>query len=205
MIARIVMSAATLLLLAGCSVAPVAAPRDLEPSPPAPAPTAAVEVPTSSAALGPVREPVPPVRVVIPTIELDVPIEPVGVEPDGELELPENIRVAGWYKYGADPLSATGSTMIAAHLDSLPQGIGPFAALRDVPLGTEIVVATADGGEHRYAVDSVQSIQKTQLPLADLFDRQGAPRVVLVTCGGPWSDALGTYTDNIIVIATPVT
>lgn len=205
MITRLSLAGVVLLLLAGCAAAPEAPETaELEPPTPAPVPTAIVEVPTADASLQPVRAAVPPVRVQIPSSGVDVPVQPVGIEPDGLLELPEDITVAGWYKYGSDPLSNAGSTLIAAHLDSLPQGIGPFVALKSLTPGTEVLVSTADGGQSRYQVSSVQNIGKTQLPLGELFDRAGSPRVVLVTCGGPWSDEIGNYTENVIVIADPV-
>ena len=74
---------------------------------------------TQSAALGDVRQPAPPTRVVIPTLGVDVSVQPVGIQPDGLMELPPNVAIAGWYKYGSDPGSETGTTVISAHVDSL--------------------------------------------------------------------------------------
>jgi hypothetical protein len=39
-------------------------------------------------------------------------------------------------------------------------------------------------------------------PIADLFDRDGPPRLVVLTCGGAY-DARNGYRDNVVVIAEP--
>jgi hypothetical protein len=44
--------------------------------------------------------------------------------------------------------------------------------------------------------------KETGLP-ASAFARDGAPRLVLITCGGPFDAATGNYEDNVVVYATP--
>jgi hypothetical protein len=38
-------------------------------------------------------------------------------------------------------------------------------------------------------------------PMADRFVNSGAPKLALVTCGGPFDAATGHYLDNVIVWA----
>ena len=203
MITRVFTGMVMVLLLAGCSSAP---PPQLAPSPvatPKPAPTAVIDVPVQSSAVRAPIAVVPPVRIQVPSVEIDIPVGPVGVEATGLMEIPFDIRTAGWYRYGPTPGSATGSTVITAHVDSFEQGLGPFAYLKELTAGAEIVVTTADGVDHRYVVESVQNVEKTQLPLGQVFDRAGAPRLVLITCGGQFDEKVLNYSDNIIVIANP--
>ena len=65
-------------------------------------------------------------------------------------------------------------------------------------------MTSSDGTSRDYAVESVQSILKTQLPLDQVFDRAGAPRLALITCGGQFDYEALNYSDNVVVIATPV-
>jgi hypothetical protein len=37
----------------------------------------------------------------------------------------------------------------------------------------------------------------------ELFSAGGAPRLVLITCGGPFDPTTGSYLDNIVVFAAP--
>lgn len=188
-------------LLGGCSATP-------EIVAPTPTPTVAAEpeVPalgTHSAALAPVREPVPPVRLQIGGAGIDVQVVPVGVQPDGYMELPPDVAVAGWYRYGSDPGSAAGTTVISAHVDSLEYGLGPFSQLGSLTAGAPITVTSSDGTTEVYAVESVQSILKSQLPLDQIFDREGAPRLILITCGGQFNSEQLNYSDNVVVVAVP--
>jgi hypothetical protein len=198
---RIALAVAALLSLSACSAAPVA----LAPSP-VPTPSATAETPeiaTQSAKLVPVRQPVPPTRVQIAAAGVDVTVVPVGVEVDGLMELPPDVSIAGWYRFGSDPGSDTGTTVISAHVDSLEYGLGPFSQLKTLSAGTEILVTSADGSARAYLVESVQSILKAQLPLDQVFDREGAPRLVLITCGGQFNSEQLNYSDNVVVVAVP--
>ncbi|MEH6780224.1 MAG: class F sortase [Rhodoglobus sp.] len=200
MIARILALAVMALLLAGCAAGPT---ESIAPSP-APLPTAEIDVPRQSSEIAPVEQLAAPVRIQIPSVAIDLQITPVGVQDDGLMQIPENIRVAGWYRFGPSPASETGSTVITAHVDDFEQGLGPFAYLKEMPADAEIVVTTDDGVDHRYALESVQNIEKKQLPLDQVFDRGGAPRIVLITCGGQFDENVLNYSDNVIAIANPL-
>jgi hypothetical protein len=160
---------------------------------------------TQSASLQPVRAAVPPVRVQVPAGGIDVIVEPVGVLANGQMELPANVRVAGWYRYGPDPGSDAGATVIAAHVDSLKYGIGPFSKLKKLPAGTPVIVTSADGIVHSYVIQTVQNTLKAQLPVDQLFDRTGSPRLILITCGGQFDYTTRHYSDNVFVTALPGT
>jgi hypothetical protein len=143
-----------------------------------------------------------PVRVVVASVGIDVPVQPTGVAEDGSMALPDTVHRAGWYRYSALPGSTAGSTVIAAHVDSFREGLGPFAALTDSRRGDRIVLTSRDGDRHTYLVTSRRHITRSRLPVADLFDLAGAPRLVLITCGGAY-DARNGYHDNVVVLAEP--
>jgi hypothetical protein len=127
------------------------------------------------------------------------PVVPVGVRPDGELEIPESVRTVGWWVGGAPAGATRGSTVLAGHIDSASQGIGAFAALRDVAVGSPVVLTDVFGATHAYRVTARRTYPKYALPRG-VFS--GAP-LVLITCGGPFDASAGRYRDNIVVYATP--
>lgn len=172
---------------------------------PSPEGPGAGRVPVTDATLGatPAAAIVPPVRVQVPDLDIDMPVAAVGVAPEGDMELPDDAGVAAWYEFGPAPAAAAGSTLIAAHVDSLTTGIGPFAKLHDVAPGAQVVVTTADGGTHRYRVQDVARVEKDAAPVGEWFDRAGPPRLVLVTCGGAFDREVRHYAENVVVTALP--
>ena len=177
------------------------------PSPTAtPRPTTVVpSVPVVDATLGaPVAATPPPVRLAVPDVGIDMAVDPVGVRDDGEMEIPEDADRAGWYRFGPAPADPAGATVVAAHVDSVQTGIGQFAKLLDVGAGAAVTVTTADGIPHQYRVVSVEKIPKDGAPVDQWFDRSGAPRLVLVTCGGTFRRDIGHYTDSVVVTAEPI-
>ncbi|WP_403022693.1 sortase domain-bontaining protein [Salinibacterium sp. GXW1014] len=173
------------------------------PSPSAVAPTPAVEVPVRPATPEPARQPVPPVQVAIPDIGVSIPVVEVGIETGGFMELPENPAIAGWYRFGSDPSSPQGNTVISAHVDAGNYPIGPFSKLRNLGAGATTEVTDAAGTSHLYSVQSVTYYPKKELPVAELFGRDGSSALVLITCGGDFDSSIGRYEDNVVVIATP--
>ena len=181
---------------------PPAEPADDVAAAPVPAPPS---VPVRSADLttaGAVTAP-PPAEVTLPTLDVTVPVDPVGVQDDGQMEIPPQAERAGWYRFGAAPGDA-GTTVIAAHVDSVASaGLGPFARLVDVAVGDPVRVTTADGVAHEYVVESVGAQPKDAIAWDGVFQREGAHRVVLITCGGTFRQDVRSYSDNVLVVAVP--
>ncbi|GAA1470305.1 class F sortase [Microbacterium thalassium] len=208
-IIRALAAGVVVLALSGCSGAPTARPAQtpeasIEATVAAPRPTPVVDVPVAAATPAPARVSVPPVRLRIEAIGVDMPVKPVGVEDGGFMELPADPAVAGWYRYGADPSSAEGSTVLSAHVDAPDRPIGPLSRLRDLR-GGETVTVTDDGGDvHTYRIDKVTYYPKQDLPVDRLFARAGDDRLIIITCGGAFDRATGRYADNVVAVATPV-
>ncbi len=187
--------------------APSPSPAPEPPATPAPDAAALPDVPVRSAGLADVAATaaVPPVQVSLPALEITVPVDPVGVQPDGQMEIPPLAERAGWYRFGSSPAEPDGTAVIAAHVDSVASaGLGPFARLRDAAVGDVVDVALADGSQRQYAVVAVDRRAKPEIAWSDVFVRDGRPRLVLVTCGGTFQRDVGHYTDNVIVTAEPV-
>jgi len=216
-------AATALLVLAGCGVdggepeqpgPAVGAPADpgtrapAEPPTPSGAPTspAAPDVPLRSAAgLPEVQTQSPPVRVTVPALDADLPVDPVGVAPDGQMEIPEDAARAGWYRFGPSVGADEGAAVLAAHSGSFITPYGPLRDLVELQPGDTIEVTRADGQVLEYVVESSRLIPKTTIDLSEHFRREGDHRLVLITCDGVWQDDVQSYTDNTVVTATLVT
>jgi Sortase domain len=142
----------------------------------------------------------PPQRLLVPAVGIDSPVRPVGVADDGQMQLPIDPAVVGWYRYGPAPADR-GSAVLAAHVDSWEHGLGPLARLRDVAVGDTLVVRTARGSVV-HTVTAVTSYAKQALPRT-VFARSGPPRLRVITCGGAFDEASGHYEENLVVTAEP--
>jgi hypothetical protein len=144
-----------------------------------------------------------PVRLTVPARGVDTAVDAVGVAPDGQMAIPEDVDRVGWYRFGPAP-GDDGSAVIAGHVDDREQGLGVLALLRDAGVGEEVVVTDAAGTPTRWRVVSRELIQKQVLPLDRLFAREGPPHLTLITCGGPFLAEFGSYRDNVVVVAGPL-
>ncbi len=135
--------------------------------------------------------------------EVDAAVDAVGVEADGQMTIPAEVDRVGWYRFGPAP-GAPGSAALAGHVDSREQGLGAMAPLREAAVGTEVLLSDRNGTTTRWRVVSRDLMRKQALPLDTLFRRDGAPRLTLLTCGGPFLPELGSYRDNVVVVAEPV-
>ena len=143
----------------------------------------------------------PPTRVVVARLDIDMPVEPQGVLPDGEMALPASPSVAGWYRFGSAPDDPAGATVLAAHVDSRT-GVGPFVRLGSAKAGDAVEVWV--GSErHAYRVTEVVRVDKQRVEPDELFAVTGPRRLHLVTCTGDYVSGSG-YTQNLVVIADRV-
>lgn len=180
------------------SVSPPATPS-ATPSPVLP------EVARSNAALGsaPVQTLDAPVHLRFERLSVDMTVTPESVDAAGAMALPKNAADAGWYRFSPGLGEATGATVIAAHIDSWHDGIGPFSRLKNAVAGDTLTLSGSSGSTDEYTVTEVRQVGKIDAPMAEVFDLTGPPRVALVTCGGVFNSKTGHYLDNVIVTAVP--
>jgi LPXTG-site transpeptidase (sortase) family protein len=198
---------AAVVALAGCASTgpPAAAPPATAPpavAPPAVAPPATAPATAAAAAEAGDRL-AAPVRVRLAAIGVDAPVVDVGVDDLGEMEVPEDVTTVGWYRFGPGPGAPAGSAVLSGHVDDRVQGEGAFYRLADVSPGDAVEVDLADGGVAGYVVDRVDRIAKEELPVEQLFARDGSPVLTLVTCGGDFDREARSYRENVVVTARP--
>jgi hypothetical protein len=67
------------------------------------------------------------------------------------------------------------------------------------------VVLSAGDVRQAYKITSVRQVPRTDLINdAEVFDIDGPPRLVLITCAGEFRPDRGGYSRNLIVVARPV-
>jgi hypothetical protein len=187
-------------------------------SPGPPQPPIAIIRPKASAA-SPVNEaraaPVVPAGELIPALGRAVPVHldilkigvhtgliGLGRNPDGTVAVPPLTRhaPAGWYRELASPGEA-GPAVILGHVDSARDGPAVFYRLGALRPGDAVSVRRADGGTAVFTVLSVAAYPKADFPTHAVYGPLDHPGLRLVTCGGDFDAARGSYRANIVVYA----
>jgi len=145
----------------------------------------------------------PPVSVRLPD-GVRVPVRAASTRSDGVLDVPRNVEAAGWWRGGSQIGDPLGATLLAAHVDSTTQGLGPFAALLRVRPGQQFVVSSATLHQAFQATSLRLVPQGALLDDASMFGPGGPRRLVLVTCAPPYVAARGGYQNLAVVTALPV-
>jgi sortase (surface protein transpeptidase) len=146
-----------------------------------------------------------PVRLEIGVLGIDAPVIAVGLNPDGSMEIPDDVDEVGWYAPGVRPGEA-GSAVLAGHVDNRTQGKGAFFDIGRLEVDDTLVVVDAEGGRRTWAVVARRQYPKDELPVDELFVRGGpTTQLALITCGGAFDASARSYLDNIVVYAVPRT
>jgi len=134
----------------------------------------------------------------IESLNVHADVVPLAME-DGTLTPPADASLMGWWKGGAKPGADDGTVLIVGH--TLHNGGGILDRLGEVNEGDEIVVRTKDG-EFSYTVRSVRDLSKEQVAKRSkrLFDTDGKPKLVVVTCDD-WDGT--SFQGNTVVVADP--
>jgi sortase (surface protein transpeptidase) len=154
------------------------------------------EAPRQVTAPGPAS---PPVRLTIPSIRVATPLVRLGRERDGSMQVPTAFARAGWFAEGLTP-GQVGPAVIAGHVDS-KTGPAVFYRLRELRRGDIVQVERADGARLRFVVEQARSFPKATFPTAEVFGPAPWAALRLVTCGGTFDRARGSYRDNLVVFA----
>ena len=141
-----------------------------------------------------------PVRLRIPTISLNAPLVELGLDPSGQLQVPNNHNrnLAGWYSGGVAP-GAAGNAIIDGHVDT-KQGPAVFFLLGALHKGDTIEVDRKDGRAALFAVDAIEVYAKDAFPSARVYGPTADPELRLITCGGGYTVRTG-YLGNVVLYA----
>lgn len=159
------------------------------------------DIPLHPAAPSAAPAPTPaPTTLTVAGTTINMTVVPVGVSPGGAMEIPDPFDQAGWYRYGPAPGAASGTAVIAAHVDTTSES-APFSQLKYLSAGTAVRVERQGAVALTYRVVSVELMAKDRFDGAAIFRRSGAHELKLVTCGGKWLDEKLDYSGNVIVTA----
>ncbi|MFG1775696.1 class F sortase [Micromonospora sp. NPDC049051] len=190
--------------LIGASLQTASAPRPPQPLA-APASTGADSAPDVdpdvAAGTGLARS--APTTITIPRIGVDASIMSLGTNPDGTVQVPplEQAQLAGWYEPGPSP-GEIGNAVIVGHVDSAKMGPAVFFSLGALQPGDTITVTREDGQQATFTVESVKAYPKTEFPTEQVYGPSDRPGLRVVTCGGIFDPAAGSYPDNVVVFAS---
>jgi sortase (surface protein transpeptidase) len=140
-----------------------------------------------------------PTRVEVPAIGVSARVVPLGLNPDGTIEVPQNYDDTGWFTDAAEP-GERGAAVILGHVDS-KSGPAVFFHLRALRRGDAIEITLKDGSKVRYVVTSSLEVAKARFPTKRVYTPTRRPTLRLITCGGEFDSATGHYLDNYIVFA----
>ncbi|MCM0674055.1 class F sortase [Micromonospora phytophila] len=205
--AVVVLLAMTGAGMVGASLKTTPAPRPPQPLAAQAAPTTtgpAVADPSTPAVTGLARS--TPTTITIPRIGVDASIMSLGTNPDGTVQVPplEQAKLAGWYEPGPSP-GEVGNAVIVGHVDSAKIGPAVFFSLGALRPGDTIGVTRADGRQVTFTVESVSSHPKTSFPTEQVYGPSDRPGLRVVTCGGVFDSAAGSYPNNVVVFASLAT
>ncbi|RFU85602.1 class F sortase [Streptomyces triticagri] len=145
--------------------------------------------------------PARPLRIRIPSIQVDAPMTGLGLAPDGRLDVPPPDRPesAGWFAGGTTP-GARGTAVTVGHLDSAT-GPAVFFRLGALQRGDTIEVDRDDGSTAVFTVEAVELHDGDTFPDEKVYGQARRPELRVITCGGTYSRAEGTYSGNTVVYA----
>ena len=141
----------------------------------------------------------PPVALTIPAIGVQTSLVRLGLTASGALQVPASTAVAGWYTGSPRP-GAVGSAVIAGHIDS-QAGPGVFFRLSSLHPGDLVYVRRADGTLAVFRVTDVRQYAKDGFPTSAVYGPTPDPELRLITCGGTFDPALGSYLSNTVAFA----
>jgi hypothetical protein len=140
-------------------------------------------------------------HILIPAIGVEASVIPLGLAPDGTLEVPQDYGLAGWWTGGPFP-GEPGPAVVVGHVDS-KAGPAVFYRLRSLRPGDPILVWRPGAERARFVVESTLWVAKSAFPTRRVYGSVAGPALRLITCGGAFDRATGHYLDNLIVFAVP--
>jgi LPXTG-site transpeptidase (sortase) family protein len=161
--------------------------------------------------LGPL--PAPPTRLAIPKLYLDAPIITMGLDGEGNPQVPDRPDQVAWYNFAAAP-GQKSNAVLSEHVDWQTQSRQPipgvFYRLREVDLGDTITITLEDGTKLDYRVTGNVATAYEDPNISKAMSHTSKEVVTIITCGGTWVKTGrgpfgGSYSHRVLVRAERLT
>lgn len=141
-----------------------------------------------------------PTRLQIPKIGVDTQLSQVGLQPNGQMQMPWDIETASWYKYSPTP-GELGPSVIVGHLDGANYAnmAGVFYRLHELSPGDQFMVTRADGTVATFKVLYLKQVSQNNFPTKEIYGNINYAGIRLITCGGTFDSSTGHYNQNTVV------
>lgn len=139
-----------------------------------------------------------PARLLIPALGIDAPIEAVGQDENGLMDVPSSVDAVAWYTGGPQP-GESGNAVMAGHLDDYKGRPAVFWELDKLKPGDEVVVRSGNEDEVRFEVMSVEEYDADAAPMVRIFGIDFERDLNLITCAGAWDAKTNLYERRVVV------
>ena len=137
----------------------------------------------------------PATRIVIPAIDVDAPVVVIPIR-NGTWDVEQITHEVGHLRGTASPGDSS-NVVMAGHITLSAGGYGPFRGLAQLQPGDEVLVYVGDQEVYVYTVDSVKTVEATDVEVAYPTTE---PILTLITCVN-WDPVQGRYNDRLVVVA----
>jgi sortase (surface protein transpeptidase) len=143
-----------------------------------------------------------PSGVRIPAIGVNASVIPLGLNADGTAQVPSlsTPMLTSWFDEGPAP-GQDGPAVIYGHVDTAATGPAVFYRLGDLTACDTVDVTLADHSVAAFVVYRIGVYPKASFPTMTVYGDTAGPELRLITCGGPFDAAAGSYYDNVVVYA----
>ena len=141
-----------------------------------------------------------PVTLSIPTLNVNAPVERVGLDAQGNMDVPKDPFNTAWYEPGPRP-GQRGNAVVAGHINYRGIGDVVFAQLATMQPGQQILVTGDNGVRHRFVVTSVEIFFTDQAPLERIFGASSTANLNLISCIGDFDPGSASYDRRVVVFS----
>lgn len=139
-----------------------------------------------------------PTTLSIPKISITVPVESVGMDAKGRMDVPSDEDNVAWYNLGFKP-GEKGSAVIDGHFDKASGEPAVFYKLSSLRAGDKITLTGDNGEQMAFTVLRLQYYDFDAFPLQEVFNTTDKPRLNLITCEGEWNKKTLNYSKRLVV------
>ena len=138
-----------------------------------------------------------PVHLSIAALGINIAVGTLGIQANHQVQVPKNAHVVDWFRDGPPP-GQIGSAVFLGHVDSF-RGPGTFFYLKELKPGNVVTTVLADDTVEHFVVVKVVQYSKANFPDRLVYGSHGTRSLQLVTCGGTFDHATGSYESNVVV------